>query len=1179
MNFLTYYLKAERDGETMVDEKRIPLAEGTRLKFSVEGRTITYTIGRVIGYGGSCIVYRATKPEAALYGGGRQLCRSAVIKEFYPCSLTDGICRDDGSLFIGDADDREDFESLRDHFLNGYLNHVAFYENDTNHTLPRPTCGEANGTVYAVLEPTNGDSLDNTRDDISGIFEIAQIMLSLSNAVRPFHEHKDGIYLYLDLKPENIFLFRKDAGETRRAALFDFDTVMLLDDILENKIPFSVSSEGWAPPEQEQWLTKYFGKATDIYAMGAVLFWLVTGKKPNEADLYAIQRKKLRLMDDSAHTVELTSESEALVQKFFAKTLRSAPSSRYQDILELQKDLRALLELTQPAGATIAGKLDETNRLMRENLEALQNSNGLQMRLIHSVPAALETFTDREDKIREIGEQLQKSGWTMVSGMGGIGKTELVKEYIHKNKEKYTTVCFLIYDGSLLSTIGLSLPVQNYAAEDENLEFHYNAKIKLLKTYGEDTLIVIDNFNRTKDDSGKYVSAVFDKKFSDVRSGRYHIIFTSRVIHDGCLELGEFESVYQNELFFKYYTKEMSEDDRRAITGILDIIRGHTLTLVLIAMTLFTGRRVSPKALLEKLSANLKTDIPAYVTLEKDGEVHSGLMYAHIESIFDISLLSEKEKYILMNMSLIPHDGIKAENFGDWICLEDFNDFDSLVDTGWIILDRKIDFASLHPVVSDVLANTLKPDSVSCERYLTSLNEYLSKLDEDDDWITLNQAVGLCISAFKRISDKVLLTGKILFHLGSIYRLLSMFHDSQKYLLEALSIYEKENPENIDQNELAELYRQVGLSYSNLADSKTAMEYYIKALNSFEKAEKPDYRKLARTLNLLGSSNKTLARYPEAFEYHRKALKVQRQYLPKDHRDLAITYNYLGIYYNTQGKYDNSLTNFRKSLEIRQSSLSPNHKDIAQSLHNIAWVYSTTGYPDKALEYYFRSLKIKKEILPENHTSMAITYSNIGAVYESKNELDVAFDYYQKALQIRVNLNMENKPRSAAIYRYLCSVCRKKKQFDDALVWIDKAIEIYRQNGRAGLPSSTTSYDNKGYVYRDKGDFDEAIVYFNMAFDIRSKKFDDSHPQISNSYRNFADVYLGKGQFETAIEFYQKALNIRLLKFPENHPKILSIYKKLATAYQAIGDNDKVNLYLEKATIYEAMSDDSNSEE
>jgi len=78
-----------------------------------------------------------------------------------------------------------------------------------------------------------------------------------------------------------------------------------------------------------------------------------------------------------------------------------------------------------------------------------------------------------------------------------------------------------------------------------------------------------------------------------------------------------------------------------------------------------------------------------------------------------------------------------------------------------------------------------------------------------------------------------MLTGRILYNLGKIYYQLSMFYDSQKYLLEALSIYEMGNSENIDQNELAGLYRWVGISYSDLANNKKAMEYYLKALNLY----------------------------------------------------------------------------------------------------------------------------------------------------------------------------------------------------------------------------------------------------------------------------------------------------------------------------------------------------------
>lgn len=828
----------------------------------------------------------------------------------------------------------------------------------------------------------------------------------------------------------------------------------------------------------------------------------------------------------------------------------------------------------------------------RPNIGETQKSNGSQMRLVHGVPAVLKTFTDREDKIREIGDQLQEFGWAMVSGMGGIGKTELVKQYIHKSNEKYNTVCFWDYKGSLLTTIA-SLPFQGYKGGDESEEDRYYAKLGILnEDCNKDTLIVIDNFDRTKNDSGDYVGAVSDEKFGDVRSGRYRIIFVSQTIHDDCLKLDALDLIHQKELFFKYYDIETTEDERRMIAGILDIIQGHTLMLILIAKTLLNSRgEISLPTLLEKLSTNKKTDISVNVNVEMDGRIHSAPMHKLIESIFDISQLSETEKYILMIMSLIPNDGINIKTFIDWVPGADLNDFNMLVNTGWIIIGENNTVASLHPVVSDVMANVLKPNSLNCERYLVSLNRYMSELNRGDDLTILNKAIDMCTGILKRIPYKTLPIGRILLNSGRIYRLIGVYKESLNYLKEALSIYENEEPGTIDQNELAEVYRQVGLSYSKLSQTKVAEEYYIRAKELFEGAVKPDYLLLARTLNLLGFYNKTQSSYPEALKYHNAALKMQQDHPSgdeaKDQLELASTYNYLGMYYNSQDDFVNSFKILSESYNIRQTLLPAGHRDIAESLNNIAWVYSKTGNWDKALKVYFENLEIKQAVLPENHPGIALAYYNIGGVYEKigdtydnynkRNEyFEIALEYFKKALQIRIYLNIENAPQTATVYGGLCNICRKIGQFDDALVWIDKAIEIYRLTDKAELPSVANFYDIKGYVYRDMERYDDAMEYYKKAFNIRSGKIKESSLKMSNSYRNFADVYLGKKQYATAIEYYQKALTIRITKYPENHPKIQSIYKNLALAYQEIGDVDNTNEYRGKVTN---MSNDSESDE
>ena len=74
--------------------------------------------------------------------------------------------------------------------------------------------------------------------------------------------------------------------------------------------------------------------------------------------------------------------------------------------------------------------------------------------------------------------------------------------------------------------------------------------------------------------------------------------------------------------------------------------------MVLIAKTLFDGR-VTPINMLEKLSENIETDIDAPIMLN-DNEKEPALMHDYLYKIFDISILNDEEKYILMNLSLLP---------------------------------------------------------------------------------------------------------------------------------------------------------------------------------------------------------------------------------------------------------------------------------------------------------------------------------------------------------------------------------------------------------------------------------------------------------------------------------------------------------------------------------------------
>jgi len=305
----------------MIDN-RVPLPEGTDLLLG-ESR---FRIFDVIGRGGSCIAYSAAREPNVYEQTIGMPPTPAVIKEFYPADLHESINRKGIELYISHEAENK-FDGIRRRFEHGAVNQARFSIKDSDHSFAPTRIVPANNTIYSIVDSVRGDILENIRAELD-LHEIAQVFQSLCYAVKELHD--DG-KLHLDIKPSNIFLFNKDSCESCRIALFDFDTVILISDISTAIIPYS---NGWSPYEQEHEHRGKISFATDIYAIGAVLYWLITGKKVADETLDDIKRQKYVFMDDSPLLANKASPRDPLL-KIFAATLKREPSERAKRIEEL----------------------------------------------------------------------------------------------------------------------------------------------------------------------------------------------------------------------------------------------------------------------------------------------------------------------------------------------------------------------------------------------------------------------------------------------------------------------------------------------------------------------------------------------------------------------------------------------------------------------------------------------------------------------------------------------------------------------------------------------------------------------------------------------------------------------------------------------------------------------------
>lgn len=281
-----------------------------------------YEIGLSVGSGGFGIIYLAWD---------MQLGTQVAIKEFYPSGLVNrvpGECR----VIVYSGDRRAQFDYGKDRFLAEARTMAKFGQHP--HIVNVYDFFEENNTAYIVMELLDGMSLKTYLKNIGGklsITDTLDVIAPVMDALKAIH--KEGI-VHRDISPDNIFILPDG-----RIKLIDFGAARLSLGDKEQTLSV-VLKPGYAPPEQYRSKSKQ-GSFTDIYALGATMYRMVTGEVPEES--------VDRLIKDE---IRLPSELEPSLPKKYENIIMTAmavnPSLRFQTIDAMEQALYGDAEVLLP---------------------------------------------------------------------------------------------------------------------------------------------------------------------------------------------------------------------------------------------------------------------------------------------------------------------------------------------------------------------------------------------------------------------------------------------------------------------------------------------------------------------------------------------------------------------------------------------------------------------------------------------------------------------------------------------------------------------------------------------------------------------------------------------------------------------------------------------------------------
>lgn len=645
-------------------DSRMALAANTQLYFqNKEGGAVRYTILREIGRGGSCIVYEAS------YETNTGDVKYVRVKECYPLRLR--IERMDNGCLRASADDKVRFDAAQKKFESDFrLGNGLFYADGLYDALTTTLdIYSGNETTYLVSAFSPEKTLAACHP--KSLHECLTLIKQIARILKRIH---DEGYLYLDIKPDNVLILDT---YTTRVQLFDLDSLVPVG----NRTAYSSAdpgpiklsfSRGFAAIELQTGQCRKWGRYTDVYGVGSLLFYLLFDSAPTAADC---EPNAVYDFTKSRYAGEQYSDPLFFIlTEFFHNALANFYLDRYPDMEPVIEALNHLESLADPAKPYI----------------------------VSSVVAAPPVTMGRQKELQILSEWLGASAspCIFVTGMGGIGKSTLVRAFLSSQREHFDNVLYLPFTGSLIRTLTDDRTACIHTVEkfrEETPEEYYHRKLRAFRkiVHGTTSILVIDNY-----------SGEISRELSDVLAVGWKVILISRKQPAGntypvisVRALTEQADLYN--LFEYNLGARLQPDDCPDLDNIIRRIDGHTLVLELIAKQIASSYLTIQEASELTASQGFTAIAPEKVICQKDTDACPETLRSIITSLFEADHLSLQKKNLLKVMSLTGNSGIDIRLLHTALALESKNDANVLIRDGWMILSGKI--ISLHPVIRETI--------------------------------------------------------------------------------------------------------------------------------------------------------------------------------------------------------------------------------------------------------------------------------------------------------------------------------------------------------------------------------------------------------------------------------------------------------------------------------------------
>ena len=705
-------------------------------------------------------------------------------------------------------------------------------------------------------------------------------------------------------------------------------------------------------------------------------------------------------------------------------------------------------------------------------------------------------FTGRKMYLERLGHYLQQKDSIAVaqpvsiSGLGGIGKTQLALEYAYRSfPEVYRTILWVnAADRSTLEAGYLSLASLLKLPEKDEREV--DCIIQAVKAWLEghtSWLLILDNADDLQ----------LARSFLPTKP-RGHILLTTRsqimgnVAAQIKLETMEAEEgllfLLRRSGTLKHGIEldTIAPDIRNAARRLVEMLGGHPLALD------------QAGAYIEETGASFATYIQIYsdqrlILLNERGllgDEHRETVNVTFEISFQRAraLCSTAADVLHFCSPLLPDD-IPEELFNDGLRL-DITKFNNAIRAlrRYSLIERRAEKKSLsiHRLVQVVVWDTMTTSEreVWTERAIAALNAIFPCV-EYGTWSQCERLVSHVLTCAAMPGRQAALSPEEV----------ELLYKTALYLLDRAR-YKEAEP--LFQCVVATLQQSIP-DHSN-----TAASVY----------------NLARTYYWQG-------RYAEAEPLFLQARAIDEKALGEGHLNMAIHDHGLALLYKAQGRYTEAERLYRRAFTTREHHLGREHHDLVEILGSLGKLYMEWGKFGDAEPLFQQAIELQAQHGGQEHPEAMTLLNDLADLYCLDSRDAAAEPLYQQILQFREKQVGAIHPLTATAHFNMAKLYLRRGQYQKAEPYARRALELYESTLGQTHPYMAAGLSCLAEICYQQGDYQQAETYWHQALTICEHQEGSEHPHAALCLHGLAMVFYQQGQYREAETYLQRALAIQ----------------------------------------------------